>query len=61
MKLQDWFEVGRVSGEARLRHDVLAGIVALGWAVPEKEAVLEGFADGLAIAHGFDVGVVSYV
>jgi hypothetical protein len=56
VELEDRFEVGRVSGEARLRYDVLTGIVALGGTVPEKEAVLEGFANGLAIADGFDMG-----
>ena len=57
MELQDGLEVGRVAGEARLRYDVLAGVVAFGGAVPEEEAVLEGFAKCLAIADGFDVGV----
>jgi hypothetical protein len=37
-------------GEARLRYDVLAGVVAFGGAVPEEEAVLEGFAKCLAVA-----------
>ena len=57
VELQDRFEVGRVAGEARLRYDVLAGIVAFGWAVPEEEAVLEGFAKGLAVAVWFGVSV----
>ena len=35
-------EVGGVSGEARERGVVLAGVVAFGGAGPEEEAVLEG-------------------
>jgi hypothetical protein len=50
VELEDGFEVGWVSGEARLRYDVLAGVVAFGGAVPEEEAVLEGFAKCLAVA-----------
>jgi hypothetical protein len=57
VELQDRFEVGWVSCEARLRRDVLTSVVAFGRAVPEKEAVLEGFANGLAIADCFGVGV----
>lgn len=44
VELQDRLAVGRVAGEARVRDDVLAGVVALGWAGPEEEAALEGFA-----------------
>lgn len=29
-------------GDALVRYDVLAGIIALGWAVPEKEPVNQG-------------------
>ena len=57
MELQDWFEVGRVTRQARLRGDVLTGVVALGRAVPEQKAVLEGFANGLAVAACFGVDV----
>jgi hypothetical protein len=57
VELEDGFEVGWVSGEARLRYDVLAGVVAFGGAVPEEEAVLEGFAKCLAVAVLLDEGV----
>jgi hypothetical protein len=40
-----------------LRYDVLAGVVAFGGAVPEEEAVLEGFAKCLAVAARLGMGV----
>ena len=42
VELEDGFEVGWIAGEAGLRRDVLAGVVAFGGTVPEQETVLEG-------------------
>lgn len=41
VELQHGAAVGRVACEALVRHDVLAGVVAFGRAVPEKETVSE--------------------
>lgn len=41
--LHNRVQEGRVAGEALGGGDVLAGVVAFGGAVPEEEAVLEGW------------------
>ena len=43
MELQDRGAVRRLSRQARVGHDVLAGVVAFGGAGPEEEATVEGW------------------
>jgi hypothetical protein len=42
VELEDWLEIRRVAGEARLGDDVLACIVTFGGTVPEEKAAVEG-------------------
>ena len=42
VKLIHGLHVRRVTGEASVGHYVLAGVVALGGAVPEEQATVEG-------------------
>jgi hypothetical protein len=43
VELEDRFAVRGIAGLADVGYDVLAGVVALGGAVPEEETALEGF------------------
>jgi len=42
VELKNWFEIGRIAGEARLGCDVLTCVVTFGGAVPEEKATVEG-------------------
>lgn len=43
VELVDGVEVGVVASEARVRHNVLAGVFAFGVAGPEEEAAVDSF------------------
>ena len=43
VELENWLEVRRFARESLVGHDMLAGIVALCWAVPEEKAMLERY------------------
>lgn len=54
MILNDWFQHRRISGETAVGDDMLAYIVAVGWAGPKEEAKVEGWNPILLDMHAIE-------